>query len=133
MRVIVDTNVVISGVFFGGYPRKILKAIVAQELSACASESIVEEYLDVVDEMIGRRQGHLNRDLLAPLINALEIIKCESKVTICRDPDDNKFLECAIDAKASYIISGDKDLLTINAYRGIHIFSASEFCKLYEL
>ncbi|MDD7326450.1 MAG: putative toxin-antitoxin system toxin component, PIN family [Lachnospiraceae bacterium] len=50
---------------------------------------------------------------------------------MCRDPDDNKFLECAVDAKAIYIVSGDKDLLTLEKYDNVEIITAREFCDRY--
>ena len=131
MRIVVDTNVVISGVFFGGAPRQILNAIVASELTACATTEIVDEYMEIVDEMISRKQGKLNRNILSPLIHALEIIEPSTRVTLSRDPDDDKFLGCAKDAKALYIVSGDKDLLVLERYESIEIITAREFCDRY--
>ena len=61
----------------------------------------------------------------------LNRIEPKTKVDICRDPDDNKFISCAIDAKALYIVSGDKDLLTIKDYQGVEIVTAREFCDRY--
>ena len=48
-----------------------------------------------------------------------------------RDPDDDKFIECAVDAEALYIVSGDNDLLDIGQYEGIQIITAKEFCEKY--
>ncbi|MBM6988172.1 MAG: putative toxin-antitoxin system toxin component, PIN family [Olsenella umbonata] len=62
---------------------------------------------------------------------ALSFIRPQSKVEVCRDPDDDKFLGCAIDARAIHIVSGDKDLLTIGEYSGIEIVTAAEFCERY--
>ena len=113
MRIVIDTNVLISGVFFGGFPREILSAVVGQKITACATTEIINEYEEIVQEMINRKQGHINRAILSPLIKAMEIIEPVTHVEICRDPDDNKFLECAKDSYALYIVSGDKDLLVI--------------------
>jgi uncharacterized protein len=74
MKIVVDTNVVISGVFFGGFPQKILKAIVDKQIIACATAEIIEEYEEIVVEMINRKQGSLNHNLLAPLVNTMQII-----------------------------------------------------------
>ena len=70
MRIVVDTNVLISGVFFGGFPRQILNAVVESRLTACATTEIIDEYEEIVQEMIDRKQGHINRQLLAPLVQA---------------------------------------------------------------
>lgn len=133
MRIVVDTNVLISGVFFGGFPKVILSAIVDDKLTACATTEIIDEYEEIVQEMIARKQGHLKRDLLAPLIQALEIIEPVSRVQLSRDPDDDKFLGCAKDARALYIVSGDKDLLVLKEFENIQIITAKEFCEKYLL
>lgn len=131
MKIVVDTNVLISGVFFGGFPRKILSSIVGRKMTACATAEIINEYEEIVQEMIDRKQGHINRAILAPLISAMEIIEPVSHIKICRDPDDDKFLECAKDSHALYIVSGDKDLLVIKEYGQIQIVTAKDFCEKY--
>lgn len=131
MRIVVDTNVMISGVFFGGFPRKIPNAIAENKLTACATAEIIDEYEEIIKEMINRKQGHLHHQLLAPLVQALEIVEPATTVTLCRDPDDNKFLGCAKDAKALYIVSGDKDLLVLEQFEDIEIITAKEFCERY--
>lgn len=61
----------------------------------------------------------------------VNLIEANTKVNVCRDPDDDKFLGCAIDSKALYIVSGDKDLLTLEKYKDIEIITAREFCNRY--
>ncbi len=131
MKIVIDTNVLISGVFFGGFPRKILSSIVDRIFTACATVEIIDEYKEIVQEMIDRKQGHMNTYILAPLIRALEIIEPVSDVKISRDPDDDKFINCAKDAHALYIVSGDKDLLVLRQYENIQIITAKEFCEKY--
>lgn len=131
MKIVVDTNVLVSGVFFGGYPRRVLASIVRRDISACASVEIITEYQEIVDEMIDRKQGHIDHGLLAPLIEALDIIHTSSDIKVCRDPDDDKFINCAKDARALYIVSGDKDLLVLRQYEDIQIVTAKEFCTKY--
>ena len=133
MRIVVDTNVLISGVFFGGMPRKVLSAVIHKEITACATEEIVDEYNEIVQEMISRKQGRLNNDILAPLIGTMEIVEAKTRVVISRDPVDDKFLGCAKDAKALYIVSGDKDLLVLEKFDDIEIITAKEFCERYLL
>lgn len=131
MRIVIDTNVLISGVFFGGAPRRVLDAVIDCEVSAFASLEIVDEYQEIVEEMVRRKQGHINRSLLAPLLRKITIIVSEKKADLCRDPDDNKFLDCARDSKALYIVSGDKDLLVLEHYENTDIITAKEFCEKY--
>lgn len=131
MKIVIDTNVLISGVFFGGAPRTILDAVVDGKVKACASLEIVSEYQEIVEEMINRKQGHINRNLLSPFIQKLELVQPIPNINICRDPDDNKFLECAKDSGSVYIVSGDKDLLVIQTFEGIRIITAKEFFDTY--
>ena len=131
MRIVIDTNVLVSGVFFGGFPRKILSSVVSQKITACATAEIINEYQEIVQEMIDRKQGHIDKAILTPLINAMEIIEPITHVEICHDPDDNKFLGCAKDSQALYIVSGDKDLLVIEEYENIQIMTAKEFYEKY--
>ena len=131
MKIVVDTNVIISGVFFGGAPGDVLNAIVESRVKAYATAEIVEEYLEIIDEMLSRKQGKINRNLLTPLVDSLEVIETESHIEVSRDPEDDKFIECAKDAKAMYIVSGDKDLLVLEKYENIEIITAKEFCNRY--
>jgi putative PIN family toxin of toxin-antitoxin system len=68
---------------------------------------------------------------LSPLFSSLKIIEPISEINVCWDPDDDKFIECAVDSRAIYIVSGDKDLLDIQEYDGIQIITAKEFCDTY--
>lgn len=117
--------------FFGGAPRRVVEAVAYQRVEACATDEIVDEYQMVVDEMIDRKQGTLRKDVLAPFLSKLRIVVPFSAVEVCRDPDDDKFLSCAIDSRALYIVSGDKDLLSLEAFQGVEIITASEFCARY--
>lgn len=131
MRIVIDTNVLVSGVFFGGFPKKILKSVVGREITACATTGIINEYEEIVQEMIDRKQGNFDKSILNPLIRALEIIETTTHLEICRDSDDDKFLECAKDSHALYIVSGDKDLLVLKEYENIQIITAKDFCEKY--
>jgi len=131
MKIVIDTNVLISGVFFGGFPQKVLRAIIDKKVIACASTEIIDEYTEITQEMIARKQGKLDSGILTPLISRMEIIETTSDVEASRDPDDDKFIECAIDAKALYIVSGDNDLLVLKEYGGVRIVTAKEFCEKY--
>lgn len=128
MNIVIDTNVVISGTFFGGAPRKVLEAVVEKKISAFATAEIVEEYSDVVKEMIDRKQGRLSVSVLAPFFQSLHLVESDTSVTVSHDPDDDKFIGCAVDSRSYYIVSGDKDLLVLENYEGIEIITAADFC-----
>lgn len=131
MKIVVDTNVVISGVFFGGKPRQIIEAVANGDITAYATTRILDEYMGIIESMIERKQGHLNQSILSPLFSSFKMIESKTNIEVCCDPDDDKFLECAIDAKAMYIVSGDNDLLVIGEYENIQIITAKDFCETY--
>ncbi len=133
MNIVIDTNVVISGTFFGGFPRKVLEAVVDKKLSAYATAEIVDEYSEIVQEMIARKQGHLTIAVLTQFVHNLHLVEPVTSVEVSRDPDDDKFIGCAIDSKSYYIVSGDKDLLVLEKYEGIEIITAVDFCKRFLL
>ena len=131
MKIVIDTNVVISGTFFGGFPRKILEAVVNNKVDAYANTKIIKEYSDIVKEMIVDKGGKLDENILSPFIEKLNLVKSVSKIKISRDKDDDKFIECAIDSKALYVVSGDKDLLDIVEFQNISIITAKDFFNQY--
>ena len=132
MRVVLDTNVIISATFFGGLPLKILDAALDEKFVVCGNGEIVEEYLETASEMIAKRKGHINNAIFAQFIDTIEISAPVSSVKICRDPDDDKFINCAIDAKDIYIVSGDNDLFSVEKYVDIEILTVREFWERFQ-
>lgn len=127
MRIVIDTNLVISGVFFGGYPKKIIEIVKEGKIKCYATLEIVEEYKEIIEEMIIRKQGNFNAERFNMFTDKLQITEPADILPICRDPDDDKFIACAKAASAKYIVSGDKDLLCLEKYDDIEIITAKEF------
>ena len=133
MKIVIDTNVVISGTFFGGFPRMVLEAVVDKTVSAYATTEIVEEYTEIVQEMIDRKQGHLSTSVIFPFVHSLHFVDAVTSVKVSRDPEDDKFIGCAIDSTSYYIVSGDTDLLVLENFEEIEIITAAEFCRRFLL
>lgn len=127
MRIVIDTNVIASGIFFGGKPGRLLEMVVSRELDAYASEDIFTEYRETLEELCSRYPSRPPRLPFSNLMTAMKIIQPHSRVQICRDPDDDKFIECALDAQCVYIVSGDQDLLSVRQYKGVRIVTVAEF------
>ena len=132
MKIVIDTNIVISGIFFGGLPRKILEAAADGKIQAIASNEILEEYEKVFETMVKKKNGNLNKNILYPFISRILLVDPKIKTDLCRDKDDNKFLDCAIESDADYIISGDDDLLSLENISDIPILSARSFLCLHQ-
>ena len=127
IKIIVDTNILISATFYAGFVKKILDELDDKNFIICANSDIVEEYYRTKDKMISKKLGRFNEKFFQDFLNKLQSFEIVSDLKICRDSKDDKFLNCAIDAKAIYIVSGDKDLLTIKNFCGIEIMTAREF------
>ena len=132
MHVVIDTNVVASAIFFGGKPKDVIDLVMDNSLEAYASQDIIEEYNETVDYLKEKFSQKAPKLPLFEIESKCRIIEVHSKVDICRDPDDNKFIECALDSECYYIVSGDKDLLTVSEYEGIHIVTVAEFLEMYK-
>ena len=128
MKIVLDTNVFISGIFFSGPPAQILKAWNDQKFQIVISKEILSEYQRVAHEL-SKKFSAVD---IVPIIELLtiygEIVETEGvSVTVCEDPDDNMFLECAIASNSKIIVSGDKHLLRISGYRGIDVVKPRNF------
>ena len=131
MRVVVDTNVLISGTFFGGKPGAVVDAIADERVQANASSAILEEYNDTIMEVARKGYGSFDASRFSAFVEKLSLVEPVTNVHVCRDPDDDKFISCAVDAKALFIVSGDKDLLDLERYEDVEIITAAEFYKRY--
>ena len=131
MRIIIDTNIIISGLFFNGLPKKLLSELDELKFEICVNEEIFDEYTKKINQKILKPKYHLDKELRKKLFSNLQHFEIKSDLKVCRDPDDDKFINCAIDAKAIYIVSGDNDLLTIKNFAGIEIVTAREFYGKY--
>ncbi len=132
MKVVIDTNVFVSGIFFTGPPYQILEAWRKGKIQLVLSPEILEEYQRVGEELTNQfKVVDLNPtlDLLTAkglLINAV----CLNK-QVCDDPDDDKFISCAIAGKVKLIVSGDKHLLRASGYSNIDIVKPRQFVDDY--
>jgi len=128
MRVILDTNVFVSGVFFSGPPYEILDAWRRGKVELILSPDILEEYERVGEELAQRFPGvdlAPSLQLLAAkatVVNAAPLAEC-----VCTDPDDDKFLACAVASRTRLIVSGDKALLRVSGYKGIVVLRPRDF------
>lgn len=131
MRIVIDTNVVASAIFFGGRPKDLIELLVSSKLEAFASSEIILEYKETIEELCSKYPNKPFRLPLAAIISSINLIVPTSIINVCRDPDDNKFIECAVDADCLFIVSGDKDLLALEQYDKVHIVTVSDFIKQY--
>ena len=130
MKVVVDTNVLVSGVFFGGMPSRILEAWRDKKIDVVVSPDILEEYRRVGEQLETQFTDVCLAPFLALLVMNAEIIEPpDLPEQVSRDSDDDKFIACALAGGCHVIISGDKDLLSISGYRGVKVVAPREFLE----
>ena len=132
MRAILDTNVFVSGVFFSGPPYQILKAWRDGKLKLVVSPEIIEEYQRVVADLAEQFPSIDLGQILELVTIKAEMVYAQSlPEPVCVDPDDDKFLGCALASKCKVIVSGDKHLLHVSGYREIRVLKPREFVDEY--
>ncbi len=132
MRVILDTNVFVSGVFFSGPPHQILKAWRDGKLRLVISAEILDEY-QRVGQKLHEQYPAINIGPFLEFVAAkAEMCSVQSlPAPVCVDPDDDKFIACALAGKIKVIVSGDKHLLQVSGYRDISVLKPREFLDAY--
>ncbi|MBE7474217.1 MAG: putative toxin-antitoxin system toxin component, PIN family [Anaerolineales bacterium] len=136
MRVVLDTNTVISGLLWPGNPRRILDLARSGEVTLCSSQALLIELLDVLrrpkfcgstgpDWRYPRRSSRWVRCALAEIIQVTTV-----EPLVAADPDDDEVLACALSAQANYVVSGDQHLLDLDRLGQIRIVNAVQFIKL---
>lgn len=132
MKVILDTNVLVSGIFFSGVPYDILTAWRDGKINLIVSPEILEEYRRVGEEMENKFPGVEVAPFLELLAIKATMVAARPLIeAVCTDPDDDKFLACAIASKAKLICSGDKALLKTTGYRGIEVLTPRSFADRF--
>jgi uncharacterized protein len=131
MRVVADTNIVVSGLMWRGNPRRILDAARAGNIQLFTTATLLAELEDVLSrEKFNERlasAGVTPRDLvLGYAALALVIEPAEIEPVILADPDDDAVIACAVTAKCEVVVSGDSHLLNVRRYQGIRIVTAAE-------
>ena len=128
MKVILDTNVFVSAIFWKGHSRNILQAWKEKELKLVLSAEIIDEYKRVSMVLSSRYKGLEILPIIELLAFNSEIYENNIlKEKVCSDPDDDKFISCALYSKTKYIVSGYKHLLDQNGYRELQILKPKDF------
>ena len=132
MRIVIDTNVIASAVFFGGKPYQLLRYIMEGRVKVVASKEIVDEYEEIVLRLKRKYPAVSTMIPFKDILSRFEIIRVSSDIHVSRDPDDDKFISCAVDGKCIYIVSGDNDLLSVGNYGNIEILTVVDFLHRIE-
>jgi len=134
MRVVLDTNVVASAILWGGAPRQLLQAARKKRIEIFSSMPMLAEFADI----LGRRK--FARQLAASLLTIDQIVERYAQLTsvvrpvatprIAPDPDDDMVIGTALAAKAAFVVTGDKPLLSIADYQGVRIVGVTQAIEI---
>ena len=128
MKIVLDTNVLVSGIFFSGPPADILLAWSRGKFRLVLSPEILDEYTRVSTELADKFPDIDVRRILDLVVVRSEVCSPAAlPQQVCEDPHDDKFFAAALDSRAKIIISGDKHLLRISGYQGVSVLTPRQF------
>lgn len=132
MKVVIDTNIFVSS-FFGGNPKKIIDLWKNEKVTLCLSHAVLDEYTDVLGRIGLKDEAELEEllSLFAKGFNILFTTKTPKIKIVKNDPDDDKFIACAVALKADAVITGDGEMLKVREYMGIRILPPQKFLENY--
>lgn len=133
MKVVFDTNVLISAFISKGTPYLLMKKAMEDKFSLIISPDIFEEFRNVIN----RKKFHLSNEQIEDatiiLFRISEMVKPQKRVSVIEaDPDDDRVLECALSSNADIIVSGDSHLLSLPVWEGIRIIKPSDALEYIE-
>jgi putative PIN family toxin of toxin-antitoxin system len=132
VRIILDTNVFVSGIFFAGPPYRILEAWRDGKIQLVASHKILDEYQRVEDTLAEQFPGVDLQPILELVAMNAEVFSDQNlPEPVCDDPDDDKFIACALASGCKVIVSGDRHLLKVSGFGGIRVVRPRQFIDEY--
>jgi putative PIN family toxin of toxin-antitoxin system len=137
LKVVLDANVWVSALLWGGKPAEVIKAAEHGKARLLVSEEIVREISRVLNypklRKVYEAEGLAHEELIEAVLKIVKFVTVTRRVkVVVGHPADDKFIQCALEAKADYIVSGDKHLLGVGVYRKIPMVSVNEFLKILE-
>lgn len=132
MKIVVDTNVFVSGVFFSGPPFEVLDAWRRNKVTLVISPDILSEYQRTGDALGEKFPGVDLEPWIELLVLKAKLVNAPPLPDrVCTDPDDDMFLACAIASRTKLIVSGDKHLLAVSGYQGVTVLKPRAFVDRY--
>ena len=133
-RVVVDTNTTVSAFLWGGTPRQLFNLAIEGGITLLSSDAMVQELENTLNkpklEKYVKLSGKTPSELVADFVKLVTLVEpAEIPADAVRDPDDVKVLATAVSGKATHIVSGDDDLLSLNVYAGIPIMKVRDFIE----
>ena len=131
--VVYDTNILISGMVWGGTPYDCIKLAITEHVEGVTCAEIIDEFAEKLTTKLEYSELRTSR-IVTRLLSFLRMVKITNKLEgIIKDSDDDKVIECAVVGGATHIVTGDKrHLLPLKDYQGIHIVTAADFLRQFQ-
>ena len=126
IKVVLDTNILVSALVFGGKPEQVYRLVLEKNIVAYISLPIIAEVIEVLTKKFKFNQIK-SRQLEKKIRKNFIVVTPSKIIDKVRDPDDNRVLEAAAEGNCDFIITGDKDLLALGKYKNIKILKAEDF------
>lgn len=125
-RIVLDTNILISALVYGGKPEQIYNLVLDKQIVAIISPILLSESTEILIKKFKFELGRI-KQLEKITKNNFAMVNPSKIITLVRDEDDNRVLEAALEGKCSYIITGDRDLLDLKIFKNIKILTPDVF------
>lgn len=130
VTVVADTNIIVSALFWGGNESKVVAMAEEGKVKLLTSIALLDELKKVLMyERFGLDEKTAD-DNVKYILTISKIISPKRKLGVIQDPADDRVLECALEGRASYIVSGDRHLLRLKEFKGIKIIRAKRFLDI---
>ena len=131
IRVVLDSNVLISGLNFRGREHEVLALGADHKIDVLLSSGILNEVSQTLQRKFGYSALAAQGEIDGLLQWANIVVPTVAVQGVCRDADDDRILECSLEANADYLVTGDRDLLDLEDFRGTQIVNAAAFLEIY--
>lgn len=127
-NIVLDTNIIVSSIVFGGNPEKIVRLILKKKFNTYISPQIINEILEVLYRKFSFSKEKLNQ-VDKKIKSNFQVIYPLETLHVLKDEPDNRILETALAGDCTIIITGDKEMLKLKKYKNTRILTASDFLK----
>ena len=126
LKVVLDKNVLISAILFGGKPQKVLNLVFRKQIFAVTSHFLLAELGDVLTKKFKYPQIRVLQ-IEKKIKDSFIIVQPKKSIKILKDDPDNRVLETAVQGKCKYIVTGDKELLNLGKYKKVRVVKVNQF------
>lgn len=128
MRIVLDTNVLVSALVYGGIPEQILRLVLEKQIEATISPSILAELFEVLVKKFDFDSKRI-KSVEQKIKKNFRVVHPKNHFQVLDDDPDNRLLEAALEDNCRYIVTGDKELLEISEFKSVKIIRPAEFFR----